>query len=113
MIGADLVTTLTATLSGRIYPSVAPAGVVAPYAVYQLVAGVPVNDMAGQSNRTNSRYQVDLFGPNKAALDALADSVKAAMNAATLFKSLCVLQQDIYEDPAQFYRISMDFSLWH
>ncbi|MBK7082353.1 MAG: DUF3168 domain-containing protein [Betaproteobacteria bacterium] len=113
MIAADLVTTLTGVLSGRLYPSVAPAGVVAPYAVYQLVSGVPVSDLSGQSNCTNSRFQLDLFGREKLALDTLAESVKVAMNAATLFKSVCVLQQDTYEDPAAFYRVTLDFSLWH
>jgi hypothetical protein len=113
MIAADLVTTLTTALSGRLYPSVAPAGVTAPYAVYQLVSGIPVSDLLGQSDRTNSHYQIDLFGRDKSALDTLADAVKSAMDAATLFKSICTLQQDTYEDPAQFYRVSLDFSIWH
>jgi len=113
MIAADLVTTLTTALSGRLYPSVAPAGVVAPYGVYQLVVGLPITHLSGQSNRTNSHYQVDLFGRDKAALDALADTVKAAMDAATLFDSTCISQQDLYEDPAQFYRVMLEFSLWH
>jgi hypothetical protein len=113
MIAADLITTLTGVLSGRLYPSVAPAGVVAPYAVYQLVSGIPVSDLLGQADRTNSHYQIDLFGRDKGALDVLADGVKAAMNGAGLFKSVCTMQQDVYEDPAQFYRVILDFSIWH
>ena len=112
-IATDLVTTIGGVISGRLYPAVAPAGVAAPYGVYQLVAGVPVSDLSGQSNRTNSRFQIDLFGREKLALDTLAESVKAAMDAATLFKSVCILQQDLYEDPAQYYRVSIDFSIWH
>jgi Protein of unknown function (DUF3168) len=108
----DVVTTLGATLSNRLYPSVAPAGVVAPYGVYQMVSGVPITHLSGQSDRTNWRLQVDLFGRDKIALDVLAENVKAAMDTATLFKSICQNQADLYEDPAQFYRIAMDFSIW-
>ena len=112
-IAADLVTTLGTTLSGRFYPSVAPAGVVSPYAVYSMVSGIPVNDLAGQSNLTNARFQVDIFDRNKAALDALAEQVKTAMDAATLFKSVCLNQMDLPEYPAQYYRVMIDFSVWY
>ena len=112
-IAADLVTTLGPTLSGRFYPSVAPAGVVSPYAVYSMVSGIPVNDLAGQSNLTNARFQVDIFDRNKAALDALAVLIQSDMNSATLFKSVCLNKLDLYEDPAQFYRIMIDFSVWY
>lgn len=107
----DIVTTLSATFSGRIYPSVAPAGVTAPYAVYQLVSAVPVNDFDGASTLTFSRFQVDIFGREKIAVDLLAENAKTAMDAASLFKSLCLIQQDIWEDPAQFYRVSLDFEI--
>jgi Protein of unknown function (DUF3168) len=108
----DVVTTLGATLSNRLYPSVAPAGVTAPYGVYAMVSGVPITHFSGQSDRTNWRCQIDIFGRDKITLDALAESVKTTMDGATLFKSVCLNQLDLYEDPAQFYRISLDFSLF-
>jgi hypothetical protein len=112
-ISADLVTTLGATLSNRLYPSVAPAGVTVPYGVYQMISSVPLTSFQGMMATANARFQVDLFGREKIALDALAESVKAAMDAASLFKSVCVNQMDLYEDPAQFYRIVLDFSVWY
>jgi len=112
-IAADLVTTLGATFSNRLYPSVAPAGVAAPYGVYQMVSAVPQTALTGTPNLTNARFQIDLFGREKIALDALAEAVKTAMGGATLFKSICLNQLDLYEDPAQFYRISLDFSVWY
>lgn len=111
-VAQDVVTTLGAALSNKLYPSVAPAGVTAPYGVYQMISGVPITHLSGQSDRTNWRLQIDLFGREKIALDALAESVKAAMDAATLFKSICQNQMDLYEDPAQFYRVVLDFSIW-
>ena len=111
-IAADIVTTLGATLSNRLYPLVAPAGVAAPYGVYQMVSAVPITHFSGQSNRTNYRFQVDLFGREKIALDALAVSVMAAMDAASLFKSICVNATELFEDPAMYFRVTMDFSIW-
>lgn len=113
MIAEDLVSTIGSLISGGLYPSVAPNGVTAPYGVYTLVAGVPQSYVYGAPNLTNSRYQVDLFARDKATVDTLAETVKAAMDAATLFKSVCQLQQDIFEDPAAFYRVTLDFSIWH
>ena len=112
-IAADLVTTHGATISNRLYPSVAPAGVAAPYGGYQMVSAVPQTALTGTPNLTNARFQIDLFGREKIALDALAEAVKTAMGGATLFKSICLNQLDLYEDPAQFYRISLDFSVWY
>jgi hypothetical protein len=108
----DVISTLGATLANRLYPAVAPAGVVAPYAVYQMVSGVPVTHLTGQSDMTNWRLQVDLFGREKIPLDSLAEGVKSAMDGAALFKSVCQNQMDLYEDPAQYYRVMLDFSIW-
>jgi hypothetical protein len=111
-VAEDVITTLGATLANKLYPSVAPAGVVAPFAVYQMVSGVPITHLTGMSDTTNWRLQVDLFGREKVALDLLAENVKGAMDGAALFKSVCQNQMDLYEDPAQYYRIMLDFSLW-
>jgi len=113
MIAEDLVSTLTSLVAGRIYPAVAPAAAVDPYMTYQLIAGVPQSDMAGASILTNSRYQVDCYSAAKATVDALAASVRTAMDGAALFKSVCVLQQDFFESEVQLHRVSMDFSIWH
>ena len=111
-IAADIVTTLGATLSSKLYPMVAPAGVVAPYGVYQFVSGVPITHFSGQSNRTNWRVQIDMFGRDYMALDTLAENVKAAMDAASLFDSVCLNAAELFEDPAMFFRVTLDFSVW-
>ena len=111
-IAADLVTTLGATLSNKLYPMVAPAGVAAPYAVYQFVSGVPITHFSGQSNRTNWRVQIDIFGRDFIALDTLAENVKAAMDAASLFDSVCLNAAELFEDPAMLFRVTLDFSVW-
>lgn len=112
MIAEDLRTTLGPLCGGRFYAHVAPENAATPYGTYQLVSGVPVSSLDGESSLVNYRYQVDLFGPDKGVIDALAASVRAAMDAAVLFKSVCQLQQDLFEDAVQLYRVSLDFSIW-
>ena len=112
-IAADIVTTLGATLSNKLYPMVAPAGVAAPYAIYQFVSDVHVTHFSGQSDKANARIQIQMFGRDYAALDALAESVKSVMDGATLFKSVCHNKMDWPEDTTHYYGILMDFSVWH
>jgi len=111
-IATDIVATLGAVFAGRLFPSVAPAGTVAPYAVFQMISGVPSTYTTGQGNLTNARMQVDIFARDKMIVDALATQAKSAMNVAALFKSVCVNSMDIYEEPAQFFRVMLDFSIW-
>jgi hypothetical protein len=117
----DIVATLGPVLSGRIYPSVAPARVVqpangatpAPYGIYQRVSGGEITYIDGARDTVvNARYQVDTFGREKAALNTIAADIKEAMNEATLFKSICLDERDDFEDAVQMYRVSMDFSIW-
>ena len=108
----DLTTTLGPVFSGRFHPSVAKAGTSAPYAVWMLVSAVPLSDFEGATDLTNWRFQIDIFGREKLEVDELAEAAKTAMDAATLFKSVCLNQQDIWEDPAQYYRVMLEFSVW-
>ncbi len=113
---ADLVTTLGPVFSGRFYPMVAPATQNQPpyYAVYQLISGIDEEMLDGATpNLKNARYQVSVFGREMAQLIALVATAKAAMTAATLFKSTCLNELDSFEDPALLYGKLIDFSIWH
>lgn len=113
-IEADLVTTLGPVFSGRFYPMVAPANVTPPYAVYQLVSGIPESTVDGATpNLTNARYQISMFGREMLALVNLVLDAKDAMNAALLFKSVCMNEMDEFDDPALLYGKLVDFSIWH
>lgn len=110
-IAADLVTTLGGIFDGKLFPSVKQAMASAPYAVYQLVDGIPETYLDGMSGEGVSRFQVDIFATQKQEVDSLAEDAKEAMDAATLFSSTCVSQQDLFEDPVNLYRVSLDFSV--
>ena len=111
----DFVATLSGTFGGRLYASVAPAsaGTNAPYATYLQVSGVPETPMDGSApSLVNARFQLDIFGRDKLAINTLAKAAESAMNSASRFKSVCVNQMDNFEEPQILYRVMRDFSIW-
>jgi len=101
----------------RIYPVKLPQDDSAPGVVYQKISAVPVNDLGGSNAKENSRIQIDCVGLTYASVKAVTVQIKAAMAAATNFKSLLLLEQDIDFDDGinvgtKTYRVSLDFSTW-
>lgn len=111
-VAEDLVATLGSLVGGRLYPGVVPANAAFPFAMYALVSGIPEQHLGGEAGLTNYRYQIDLFAPAKATVDALALQMRGAMNVASRFKSTCVMQLDDYDTEALLYRVTLDFSVW-
>lgn len=117
-IGESIYTELTgdadvsALVSTRVYPLIAPQNVTVPYLVYQRVSGSPVNEMAGYAGLENPRYQIDVYDDDYAGARALAVKVRTAMNAATVFTALQQSDTDLYEAEASLFRVTMDFSIW-
>lgn len=111
-ITEDLVATLSPTAGGRVYANIAPANAAFPYVVYSLIGGRPTQALEGELTPTNWTYQIDVFGPQKSAVAAIGVAIRAAMNAASAFKSTCTLLLDDYEPEAKLYRMTLDFSIW-
>lgn len=106
-------TSITA-LTTRIYPEHRPAADALPAVVFSRVAGLRVNSLAGYSNLENAQIQVECYAGNVDGRRALADTVTTALTAATAFN--CILMEspfDEYDDEAQMYIRTMDFSIWH
>lgn len=53
--------TIAAQLSGRVYPEIAPEGVVTPYAVVHFVAGNPEYHAAGEAGVSTTEVDIDIF----------------------------------------------------
>lgn len=111
-IQADIKTALSTVFSNRFWPIRAPENNTArTYGTYQLISTNPSTYFRGEGIN-NWRYQVDIFAPDPATAASLAASVRAAMAAATVFRSVCVDQRDLEEEFVNLYRISLDFSVW-
>jgi hypothetical protein len=107
----------TAGVSGiastRIRPIVLNQGDTLPALTYQRVSGGQQNVLSGSFSLENPRIQIDCMASTYSGAKALGAAVLTAMTGATTFTALLISDQDIYEDVAECYRVSMDFSVWH
>jgi hypothetical protein len=112
-IEGDIQTVLAALVSGRCYPMVAPDPVAKPYIVYQVISDVMENTLKGYSGCSSKRVQVDIYHNVYGGVKTLMELVRTSMSVATNIKNVHLSTQDLYEDEAHLYRISMDFLIWN
>ena len=106
---------LSALVGVRIYPDVAPIGVATPYVIWSEVGNAPMNNLSGGVPDVNN-YRVQVVCLAATALQArnAADQVRAAMAAATEFKSQEVDYASAdFEDGSKVYGVRADFSVWY
>lgn len=103
---------LAALVSGRCYPLVAPANVVKPYIVYQVVSNIPEVILDGAEGLEQRHMQFDIYAATYAAAKTLEESLKAAMLAAS-FVNVPLAYGDSYEPETQLYRCLMEYSVWN
>lgn len=115
MIESDLVThlkadtALTALVSTRIYPMVAPQNVVKPYIAYQVISDNSNQCVGGTVYQSDVRFQLDCWSTKYSEVKAIKTAV---INAITGFKSSSNISvMDDYEDETLLYRQMIDFKL--
>jgi hypothetical protein len=105
-----------ARVSNRLYPVTAPPTPTAPYAIFQCVSSIPQTDLAdGKGQLLHSRYQVDVFDPDRANARATCELIAADICSSSLFKAIRASAPiDFgYEEEVSLYRMSQDFYIWH
>ena len=102
----------TTAAGERLYPQIAPDGVIKPYAVYRRIASAPENVLAGSSGLTNSRIQIDVYASTYAQSQSVARGIESQM-ASWAVQNVCLGLQDIYEEDAKLHRVLADYSIWH
>ena len=111
MVVDDLYAALQARFSGRLYPDTPPEGPTLPFGIYHCIDAVPQYALTGPTI-TQGRYQVDVFASTRRGANTIADQVQSDMDAATVFRSICVLRQELYEGETGYYRTLLDFDVW-
>ena len=107
--------TVNGLVPDRIQPVMRKFGTALPALTYQVISFVPNNSLAGVSDLGGHyRVQIDAWGVSYGTAMALAAAVKARMNtAASAFRSVLNLEQDLFEDQTKTYRVLLDFSCWY
>ena len=111
-VESDIFAVLGALASNRVYPDVAPTGVVKPYFTYQQVGGPAINFLNGIPDKRSGRFQVNVWATTRAqamtlirqAEDALR--LSAALNASTQGGAVA-----LYEDDTKLYGARQDFGI--
>ncbi|WP_426196179.1 tail completion protein gp17 [Massilia sp. DWR3-1-1] len=113
-IQSDFYALLDPVFGGQLYRNFAPSPAAA-YGVYFRVTGVEESTLdanGGTGNPTNTRLQLDIYGPTGAQVDALAAGVKAALKGWAV-ENVLLLELDGYEPDTKLHRITLDISTWH
>jgi len=118
---------VTAIVSTRIYPRVAPAWASRPYIVYHLISNDHQHNLGGGAPLTGVRIQIDCWADDSEDLETLKEAVRdnmdtfrGAMGDDSLDVRSCLLQDesDDHESPTDAtdqgpFRTRMDFMIWH
>ena len=103
---------VAAIVGARIHPVVAPDGTAFPYVLYHTVTSRRDGAMNGAGTLRNARVQIDCYAATYAQSKSLGAAVRAAVLAATAFKSVLNIEQDLYDASTKTHRQLVEFSIW-
>jgi len=90
----------------RLYPfGEAPAGVTKPYAVWQMITGLPENYLGQVPDMDSFSIQVDVYGPT---VDAVRDAAEALRNAIEPVAHIIAWRSESRDPETRNYRYSFD-----
>jgi len=113
---------VTALVSTRIYPLVAPQDAARPYLVYQRISTPRVRSHSGPSGLAHPRFQITGVAASYSAARGLANAVRAAldgysgaMGSAPGVQTAAFVdnENDGYSDGIPAYIFRLDVILWH
>lgn len=97
----------------RVYPDVAPAGVVKPYITYQDVGGEDATTLSGENEQQNARMQMNVWATTRAEAVALMRQVQTALTAAPILGTPIGTAVSVYEADTKLRGRRLDFSIWY
>lgn len=107
---------ISALVGARVYPDIAPQDVARPFVVWQEINTEQMNSLAGSvesGGLTNYLIEATCWAATGAGARNLDAQVRAAMIAATQFKSVLSDGQSLGFDPdTKLYGYQSDFSVW-
>ena len=111
---------LVALVGTKIYAPSLPQGDHLPAVTYRLVDGTREQGMTADHGMAHPRFQVDCWAETYAAVKAIADQVRLALErwsdgttAPVILDCFSAGERDLPEPEAGLQRISMDFVIWH
>lgn len=109
----NIVSVLSALVSNRVYPDVAPLNAVLPFITYQQVGGVGYNYLAGvSSDKKNARIQVNVWSATRNQAMTIIRQVEDEMCKAPILALVEGAAIARYDTETKQYGAMQDFSIW-
>lgn len=110
-IQEQLKTALSGVAGGRVFPHIALEGVTKPYVTYFRLSVIPETTLSSGRPLENTVFQIDGYDKTYAAVIALKDAIKAALDAWSV-QSVIQSEQDLFEPDTRLHRVSLTVSVW-
>jgi hypothetical protein len=111
---------IAALVGTRVYPTFLPQAPTTPAITYQWIYADRIRSTKGPSGLTRSRYQLDYWGSTYEAVKRLCEAVRMAIDGyrgnvdgVRVGDVAITADQDMREEDARFYRVSVDLTIWH
>jgi hypothetical protein len=113
---------LTALISKKVFPVIAPEGTLVPYITYTKVSGQRFHALKTDSGMTNPIYQFSCFATAYGSTKAMSAQLRAALQnysntmggsgGVVVQSVLLVDEHDLYDDEAKVYYTTIDFQFF-
>lgn len=111
---------LTALVSTRIFPDIAPQNAVDPFVTYDRISTVVESNLVLDADVVASRFQMSAWSQTKGTAIAIAGQLRAAFkryrgtNMSVVFLDAYLINEsDLYDTETTYYQIALDFEIWH
>ena len=111
---------LTALVSTRIFPDIAPQDVDDPFVTYDRISTDRDSLLSADSGVVTARFQMSAWSQSKGTAIAVAAKIRAAYqrytgtNASVVFlDSYLVNEVDLYDTATKYHQVALDFEIWH
>lgn len=111
-IETAIVSALSATFSGRLFPDTAAADTVRPFCIYQQIGGQPVANFCGDALQKNARIQFWVWADTRSQANTSMAAVAAILTASPLLGTSQGGFVADYDDVTRTYGAMQDFSFW-
>lgn len=113
-VEADIYSALSALVTGRVFPHIAPPDTARPYITYQQIGGVAESyEEDVPVNLKNGRIQFDVWSNDFKLSAALMLDVEAALISSATFQARPVgANSSSYEVDTKLHGRQQDFSIW-
>lgn len=111
-IEQEIFDALDQTFSGRVYPDVAPHTATMPFATYQAVGGVPTTTFCGDTLKTNTRFQINVWAKTRQQSAELMRDCALALTGIPMFGTAAGGPMSTYDEDTRTYGSMQDFSFW-